>query len=504
MDFSIARRYRTMLRDSENIALNGHINSYDDLGVIGELHYGLTEFFLKFNTSFDEPDREILLQRLGQYNTLIIVKFAENFFYPMFYIYKKYDNNNQEYLREIKYSMHYLIATRGVVRYSYLKKQELAEISPIWGNFFNHIKYPMNTFPRIISDKRKESFGLISYCILNLIDTLIEMNVYILNSEMYKGELRIFWEEELSKAINNVENMLDNLDDDFLKAYSDDDFLQNFLTYLINKWKNQGYSNGTLNRCYKNRILSIEDIEQVQLGWRQKCWAILSNLFSNSDIEAKKTLGAIDAQHRQGDRRSDHLTFLVELFTRKEENRNSSNNLLPVVEKLDTTGILKLIFEKIDSLHRVEISTDEEEKVMRMRDEDLRPLLCKIIIQSRNIDPTEKNKIMEESRKPHARGEISDIDFKLQEGDESIFVGIPLKSGVETSEARISERYISQLIRPLSVFGSRRSFSCLVSPKPLSLEFDRTIKSIQTNLGLPVEAITGQHFIKLLKAYDEI
>ena len=504
MDFDIIERYQTMLRYSEDIALTGYIDNYEGLGIIGELHYGLTDFFLKYNSIFSDADKEILLQRLGQYDTMILTKFAENFFYPLFYIYKKYDQGDQGYMQEIIHSMHYFIATRGVLRYNYIVGKRLNEISPIWGNFFNHLKYPIKTFPRIIADNREEAKGLISYCLLNLIDTLIEMDTYILKSEIYNGKLKDFWEKNIPVAIHKVEDMIGKLDDSFLRIYIEDDLLQHFLSYLIAKWKSRGYSNKTLDSYCKEYMLSIKEIEKLDLGWRQKCWAILNNLFIDNDLEAHNILEITKSYQTFGDRRSDHLTFLVELFGRKKLDRNCPNNLLPIVESIDTKNILRLIFEKIEYIANVDISSIEEKKVMKMRDQELRPILCRIITQSKNIDPTEKGKIKAEDRKPHARGEISDIDFKLLSSRDSIFVGIHIKSGVEIREDRVSERYISQLIRPLSIFGSRRAFSCLVSPKPLSLEFARMINSLQINLGLPIDSITGQDFIKLLKVYNEI
>jgi len=164
--------------------------------------------------------------------------------------------------------------------------------------------------------------------------------------------------------------------------------------------------------------------------------------------------------------------------------------------KIDVPNNLKNIFGNYENSHNQTISGDELNLLISYNDEALRTKLANTII---GVD---KNILDREKQKPHGAFEISDMELRIRLNQESYFLCMPFKSGVEIASPTVPESVSYQIFRPFIHFD--KTIVIFITAKRCSQNLMNYIKRMQDKLGWGIAVIENEELAKLLKINGQL
>jgi len=172
-------------------------------------------------------------------------------------------------------------------------------------------------------------------------------------------------------------------------------------------------------------------------------------------------------------------------------------NLNPLTNgKIDIVSNLKNIFNQYEESHKETITEDEMNLLLGYNDEVLRTKLSNTII---GVD---KGVLERERQKPHGVFEIADMELRVRLNQESHFVCMPFKSGIEIKSPTVPETISYQIFRPFIHFD--KTIVIFVTAKRCSQNLMNYIKRMQDKLGWAIAVIENEELAKLLKINGQL
>ncbi len=171
-------------------------------------------------------------------------------------------------------------------------------------------------------------------------------------------------------------------------------------------------------------------------------------------------------------------------------------------EKVDFENIFRIIFPKYLEAREVNISSSDMSKLYNMSDADIREALVKIIRTNSKIPDYVRRKLEIESQKPHTGAEISDFEFPIQIGGQTLYVCFPIKSGREISSSTVPEKFIYQILRPFVHY--KHCVVIFLTAKRCSLNLKNMIGRYKDRFSIPIEVLEHSNLGKLFKVYGVI
>jgi hypothetical protein len=154
------------------------------------------------------------------------------------------------------------------------------------------------------------------------------------------------------------------------------------------------------------------------------------------------------------------------------------------------------IFNNYEKSHKEAISKEDMELLLNYNDELLRTKLANTII---GVD---KGILERERQKPHGVFEIADMELRIRLNQESYFLCMPFKSGIEIKTPTVPETISYQIFRPFIHFD--KTIVIFVTAKRCSQSLMNYIKRMQDKLGWGIAVLENEELAKLLKANGQL
>jgi len=326
------------------------------------------------------------------------------------------------------------------------------------------------------------------YVLVNLEQALTE---YIFSShQTYK--------EKAKKLLSDVESLLSLFEQNAKIKENIKSNLQLNLFLTVQKLR----TNSVFGNKKNNEQLSIGDISHVRTEGKLR---ILSSLFYLDKKQFIQYFEAELASLTDDTYRSrpglnnflflqclSHYCSLDELFNNTIELNLKSFG----INKIDVQYNLKNIFSKYEESHKENISRDELNILLGYSDEILRAKLADTII---GVD---KGVLEREKKKPHGAFEIADMELKVRLNQESYFLCMPFKSGVEIKSSTVPESVSYQIFRPFIHFD--KTIVVFITAKRCSQNLMNYIKRMEDKLGWGIAVLENEELAKLLKINGQL
>lgn len=186
-----------------------------------------------------------------------------------------------------------------------------------------------------------------------------------------------------------------------------------------------------------------------------------------------------------------YYCYLKPQFDTIELNLNALTN-----GKVDVQGNLRNIFDKYEDSHKETISEDEMKLLLGYNDEVLRTKLANTII---GVD---KGVLERERQKPHGVFEIADMELRIRLNQETHFLCMPFKSGIEIKTPTVPETISYQIFRPFIHF--EKTIVIFVTAKRCSQNLMNYIKRMQDKLGWGIAVLENEELAKLFKVNGQL
>jgi len=170
-------------------------------------------------------------------------------------------------------------------------------------------------------------------------------------------------------------------------------------------------------------------------------------------------------------------------------------------ERVNFENIFRIIFPKYLEVQEVNISSSGMSKLYNMSDTEIREALVKIIKTNSKIPNYVRQKLEIESQKPHTGTEISDFEFPIQIGGQTLYVCFPIKSGREISST-VPEKFIYQILRPFVHY--KYCAVIFLTAKKCSLNLKNMIEKYKNRFSIPIEVLEYSNLGRLFKIYGVI
>jgi hypothetical protein len=175
----------------------------------------------------------------------------------------------------------------------------------------------------------------------------------------------------------------------------------------------------------------------------------------------------------------------------------------PTFNPLNMDEITEKLFpEYFLNKSQLTITSDELEKLMTFDDAEIRKKLTEIFQRSSYITTEEKERLTEESKKPHTGGEISDFEVHMKIGPHNQLICLPIKSGREITVS-VPEKYAYQIMKPFVRLFDRCVVIFLTSRR-CSQALDGYIKQLKTLYGFPIDVIQEGYLARIFKFYAQL
>jgi len=172
-------------------------------------------------------------------------------------------------------------------------------------------------------------------------------------------------------------------------------------------------------------------------------------------------------------------------------------NLNPLSNgSIDLIGNLKNIFNNYENSHGEVISEADISLLLSYNDEALRTKLANTII---GVD---KGVLERERQKPHGVFEIADMELRIRLNQETYFLCMPFKSGIEIKSQTVPESISYQIFRPFIHLD--KTIVIFVTAKRCSQNLMNYIKRMQDKLGWGIAILENEELAKLLKVNGQL
>ena len=247
---------------------------------------------------------------------------------------------------------------------------------------------------------------------------------------------------------------------------------------------------------YKHGLsVSVKDISGNPLRQKAKLFYLLSKLRKGLDVSFDELGNSHDYPRYR------YLWWIANSWINKNE--NNPIGILPVCRRhIDVEFIFNSLWGNVSEIKREKINSDDIEKILNYRDEDIKDRLYDFLIHHPLVTTHSKLSLEDERNKAHGGGEISDFNFEIELGNEKYWIAIPIKSGRESrssSSEKMKQDYFYQMVRPILEFQNNRVavFPIILTKKTLNT--NEFLSLVRAHLNLPILSINTETCAQILK-----
>jgi hypothetical protein len=370
-----------------------------------------------------------------------------------------------------------------------------ALVSSLGSTFFERLKELVNADCKIIDGRDPQFLKLAIINLCNVIDCLL---FYISMPEAEKMQ------KDLAKEY--MESSLPVLEKAFLdKVFLDEHNLGFFMYLSIKRCKEaigqtlDGKQIMTYNELEKDFEAKIEQLKSynVILSLCNIYYLNREKFFTLFEKSVDKLI--IDWNNRP---------FYVRILSFYLENFKSATDEIPLKispsfspENVDDV-LNKLFPEYYQSKKDITTEDKDMEKMNAFHDQEIRSSLADIFQRSQYITNEEKERLIEECKKPHNVNEISDFEIKMGNYP-FIYACMPIKSGQEIKKGTVPENYAYQILKPfIHLFDS--CVVIFITVKPCSAALDAYIKKWNSVFHFPIAVLQDELLCKIFKYYGKV
>lgn len=462
-----------------------------DFRIVAETTVAFLEIQEKFKEKLSTLEAESILDRAHRGTGRLIVSLYQNWFSPFSKVYTKYKNDDPNYWVFLQHSMNQLMAARAI----FMMEKEVDTSDSLINTFFDQLDYLLKNLNIFSKLKETKICNLTLYTALNIRETLL---IAAPNDDRAKKGLRI------------VDTVIKN----FYEIHGIDEIIKSnlglaiFLFSTFNKSKIRGYPAvwwESAENDFNDFIKNLNSASPAGLNPKTLAYSTLSLLEMNH-AKAVEFMGELKSQPDAIAMREPHLYIAAQSYYRLLKNESAESlklGMLPFYYNININSILDCLIPSLNKALSIELESEDLKKLTNMKDEVLRPIMCNIIKKSPYITVEGDVQLVYEKGKSHTGSEIADIDINLTVGSKQIWVGMPIKSGVEIKEDTLGEKYLHQIMRPLIRFEENASCSILVTAKKCSINLDSDIKILKSR-NMPIGVLQHEVLAKLLKYHGEL
>lgn len=447
------------------------------------------------------PRDYIGIEQLKNKITDELIQKASEHFFGWFYRVKSSLKNND--FQNLQQCLEMAICDVSTINIQILSGSHYAGGDSLSGAFFDRLKHLIECASKIINNKSDEKLSsffklaIISLCIVNR--CLVDYSTFIKNGA-YKDLVKEYTNQTqiaLKKAFLDIEKTQDNLD---LLCWTylnikDNSFILGEDISLINGEFEK------IKKQIKENYQSIRDRNLIYLACNM--FELKEELLFDEIYEFyQKKLLNDKPDHNY---RPLFIRLLICKLKKSKINITIDLEIYPEVDALNTEEVMQKLFPDYYANNtNIVITPTDLEKLYKLNDLKLRKKLGQILQKSNNIAKFEKDKLLQESTKPHSGYETSDIEVKIKGNstgaDEDIIVHFVIKSGVEIKNS-VSDKWMSQIIKPFTHYYGK----CVViflTAKRCSQPLIKQINLFKTKNKYPIEILQDTNLCKILKFYQ--
>lgn len=171
--------------------------------------------------------------------------------------------------------------------------------------------------------------------------------------------------------------------------------------------------------------------------------------------------------------------------------------LNPMQEKtLNLRTQMKNMFRLYEEAAAETVSESELKMLMGYDDNTLRDKVANVVL---GVD---KFQLDREKIKPHGPAEISDMELRISLDQETYYLCMPFKSGIEIASSTVPEKIVYQILKPFTYLN--KAVVVFITAKRCSQNLMAYIKRIEDKLGWPIAVIENEELAKLLKINGQL